>query len=119
MATKKNYDNEIRADFIGKLTAFFAENGEDVMQIESNMIAFPYVDPNGDEKEVQIKVSVPKKIEEGDTCYERAAAYKAKVIEKAEGAKAKAEAKAKKIARDKAAREAREKAKAEHLAEKE
>ena len=98
--------NEIRARLIRALDDYFDKCGEDVDLIASNTLNFPVVADDGEEGWVEIVVKVPKgtKDEEYDG-YGRREQYEIDLKEKAEK-KAKAEeAKAKKIAKDKARRE--------------
>lgn len=111
----KNFTEELRQKWVALVTEWARAQGEDVMAIKSNAIAFPVVDGDGNEQEIRITISVPKG-KEGDDCYSLAQEYAAHQAEKQAKAQAAAKAKAEKIARDKAAREARAKAKAEHEA---
>lgn len=98
--------NAIRARIVRALNDYFDKNGEDVGAIASNTLNFPIVAEDGEEGWVEIVVKVPKgtKDEEYDG-YGRRQQYEIECQEKAEK-KAKAdEAKAKKIAKDKAKRE--------------
>lgn len=98
--------NTIRARTVRALGIYFDQVGEDVGLIASNTLNFPVVAEDGEEGWVEIVVKVPKgtKDEEYDG-YGRRQQYELELQEKAEK-KAKAdEAKAKKIAKDKAKRE--------------
>lgn len=98
--------NAIRADVVRRLANYFGAAGEDVDLIASNTLNFPVVAEDGEEGWVEVVVKVPKgtKDEEYDG-YGRRKQYELELQEKAEK-KAKAdEAKAKKIAKDKAKRE--------------
>ncbi len=98
--------NAIRARIVRALDDYFDKCGEDVGTIASNTLNFPVVAEDGEEGWVEIVVKVPKgtKDEEYDG-YGRRQQYEIELQEKAEK-KAKAdEAKAKKIAKDKAKRE--------------
>ena len=97
-----------RREMTEKVAQFFATNGEDVGYVNSNTINFPVV--IGDiEKWVEVTIKVPKgtKDEEYDG-YGRREDYTIKLQERADKARKSAEAKAKKIARDKARREKEE-----------
>ena len=98
--------NALRAQFVRMFSDFLTDKGEDVGMIASNAINFPTVAEDGEEGWVEVVVKVPKgtKDEEYDG-YGRRQSYALDLQEKAEK-KAKAEeAKAKKIAKDKARRE--------------
>lgn len=98
--------NAIRARIVRALGIYFDQVGEDVDLIASNTLNFPVVAEDGEEGWVEVVVKVPKgtKDEEYDG-YGRRKQYELELQEKAEK-KAKAdEAKAKKIAKDKAKRE--------------
>ena len=98
--------NAIRARIVRALGIYFDQVGEDVDLIASNTLNFPVVAEDGEEGWVEVVVKVPKgtKDEEYDG-YGRRQQYELELQEKAEK-KAKAdEAKAKKIAKDKAKRE--------------
>lgn len=95
--------NKKRAELVNLLYAFFNERGEDVGMITSNSFNFPCV-VDGEEGWVEIVAKVTK--ESGDEGYDKREEYAINLRNKAEKAKAAAEAKAKKIAKDKARREA-------------
>lgn len=98
--------NAIRARIVRALDDYFDKCGEDIGTIASNTLNFPVVAEDGEEGWVEVVVKVPKgtKDEEYDG-YGRRKQYELELQEKAEK-KAKAdEAKAKKIAKDKAKRE--------------
>ena len=82
------------------------DNGEDVLRISSNAIAFPVVDENGEDEFIEITVKVPLGTkDEAYDGYARQEEYFIKVREKEEKAKEKAKVKAEKIERDKKLRE--------------
>lgn len=98
--------NAIRSRIVKAVMAYFVEANEDCGMIASNSFNFPIVAEDGEEGWVEVVVKVPKgtKDEEYDG-YGRREQYEIDLKEKAEK-KAKAEeAKAKKIAKDKARRE--------------
>lgn len=101
--------NSIRTKYLEAL--MIALDNEDVGQIASNSFNFPVVAEDGDEGWVEIVIKIPK--ENGDEGFDKREEYRLKCETKVEKAKAKAEAKAKKIARDKAMREAKAKEKGE------
>ena len=88
----------------------FEKNGEDVVQTNSNELAFPIVDEDGNDKWVQIVVKVPTggRDEDGYDGYGVAESYKMKLKEKEEKKKEAEIKKAKKIERDKKLREKKE-----------
>jgi hypothetical protein len=94
------------------------EQGEEVLRTNSNEIAIPTLDEDGNEEFLVLVFKVPTGSRDGDAYdgYSMAEDYAMKVREKAEKAeKAKAD-KEKKIAKDKAMREQKAKAKAEREA---
>ena len=104
--------NAIRSKFLDLLMQALPD--EDVGQIASNSFNFPVVAEDGEEGWVEIVIKVPKATGEADgEGYAKRDEWTQKCADKAEKAKAKAEAKAKKIARDKALREAKAKEKGE------
>lgn len=88
-----------------RVAEFFRVNGEDVGYVNSNVVNFPVIIDDM-EKWVEVTIKVPKgtKDEEYEG-YSRREDYALKCKEKEEKAKKNAEAKAKKIARDKKRRE--------------
>lgn len=115
MATSKKVSHEnLRQKYLNLLIEFLStkknENGEDdgeeILRIESNKIAFPVVDENGEDEFIEITVKVPLGTkDEAYDGYARQEEYLMKVKEKEEKAKEKAKAKAEKIERDKKLRE--------------
>ena len=97
--------NAIREHYIKAVRSLFDE--EDCGMITSHSVNFPIV-WEGEEAWVEVMVKVPKY--DGDEGYALRVEYEMKCKERAEKAKAQAETKAKKIAKDKARRE-KEKAK--------
>lgn len=95
--------NAIRARIVRDLFDKFSEV-EDVGMITSNSFNFPVVE-DGEEGWVEIVVKVTK--DAGDDGYAKRDEYEMKCSERTEKAKASAEKKAKKIAKDKADREKR------------
>ena len=110
MATNRKLDNEIRERCLKTLMEMFEKNGEDVVQTNSNELAFPIVDEDGNDKWVQIVVKVPTggRDEDGYDGYGVAESYKMKLKEKEEKKKEAEIKKAKKIERDKKLREKKE-----------
>ena len=115
MATSKKVSHEnLRQKYldilIDLITTKKDENGEDdgeeILRVSSNVIAFPVVDENGEDEFIEITVKVPLGTkDEAYDGYARQEEYLMKVKEKEEKAKEKAKAKAEKIERDKKLRE--------------
>ena len=115
MATSKKVSHEnLRQKYLDILIDFLStkkdENGEDdgeeILRVSSNVIAFPVVDENGEDEFIEITVKVPLGTkDEAYDGYARQEEYLIKVKEKEEKAKEKAKAKAEKIERDKKLRE--------------
>lgn len=109
MATsKKALRDAIRAKYIELVGAFLSEQGEEVLTVDSNKIAFPCLDSEENEEFIVLTFSVPtgtrddKKPYDG---YAMAEDYRMKCEAKAEKAKEAQAKKEAKIARDKARRE--------------
>lgn len=100
--SNKALNDKLREKYLQAVMEYFSSHDEDVMRTNTNEIALPCVDEQGNEKFITITVKVPTGSREGDPYdgYSMAEEYKLKLTEKAEKAKAAAEAKAKKIARD-------------------
>ena len=111
----KKTNDALRADYVSKLIEMMTAAGEEVLRTKSNEIAIPVVDADGEDNWVVFSVKVPVGSRDGDVYdgYGEAQAYTMNCEAKAEKAKADAEKKAKKIARDKAMREQKAKLKAE------
>lgn len=116
--SKKSLHDSLRAQYIACISEYLTAQGEEVLVTGSNEIALPCVDSEGNDEFLVLTFKVPTGSRDGEAYdgYAMAQDYALKTAEKAEKAKANAEAKAKKMARDKAQREAKAKAKAEHLA---
>lgn len=126
MATsQKKLNDEIKANYFGKIWDFLFELGEDVIQVKSNEIAFPVVDGEGNEKSVVVVIKVPTGANKGTEPYDpysMGEEFQMKEQAKIEKAKEKAKLKAEKIAKDtlrrekeKAIKEKREGVKAQPL----
>lgn len=118
--TKTQLHEGIRTKFMEAIIKVLTEQGEEVLRTNSNEIAIPTLDEEGNEEFLVLVFKVPTGSRDGDAYdgYSMAEDYAMKVREKAEKAekdKAKKEAK---IARDKAMREQKAKAKAEREAAK-
>ena len=108
---KLNLANQVRAHYTETLFNQFVQAGEDCGMIASNAFNFPIV-VEGEEGWVEITVKVTK--DGGDDGYGKRDEYRMKCDEReAFFALERAEAKAKKIERDKKAREERKRAKQE------
>lgn len=118
---KKALDEALRTKYLNAIIEMLTANGDDILRTGSQEIAIPTLNTEGMDEYVVITVKVPKGSREGDPydAYEIAEDYKRKQTEKAEKAKEIAVKKAAKIARDKADREAKAKAKANHRTEEE
>ena len=116
--SKKSLHESLRKSYMDKITAFLADQGEEVLVTGSNEIALPCVDSEGNDEFIVITFKVPTGSRDGDAYdgYSMAEDFKIKSAEKAEKAKIAAEKKAKKIAQDQKMREEKAKAKAEHSA---
>lgn len=116
--SKKQLHEALRATFISALSAWLTDRGEEVLRTNSNEVAIPVVDEEGNEEFILVTVKVPTGSRDGDAYdgYSMAEDYALRLQANAEKAK-KAEAeKAKKIARDTKLREQKAKAKAEREA---
>ena len=113
----KATNEALRAQYVELLTKLLADSGEEVLRVKSNEIALPCVDKDGEDNYVVITVKVPTGSRDGDPYdgYGEAESYALNCKQKEEKAKADAEKKAKKIARDEAyrAKQAENKAKRE------
>lgn len=103
---KQTIANEMRATLTAKMYDYLLNVcGEDVGYTASGTLNFPIVSEDGIEGWAEIKIAIPKyEDEEG---FELRKDYEAKLIEAKEKEEARKEAKAKKIAADKAKREAK------------
>ncbi len=113
--SRKQLREEIKMIYVEKLIEFFKNEGEDILRVGSNEIAFPVIDSEGNEDFIVIPVKIPTGANKGTEPYDgyaMAEDYKIKLEEKAEKAKKTAEAKAKKIERDKIYRQKKAEAKA-------
>ena len=116
--SKKSLHESLRKSYMDKITAFLADQGEEVLVTGSNEIALPCVDSEGNDEFIVLTFKVPTGSRDGDPYdgYSIAEDFKMKSAEKAEKAKIAAEKEAKKIAQNKKMREEKAKAKAEHSA---
>ena len=117
--SKKQLHEELRALYLKQITDFLTAQGEEVLRTKSNEICIPCTDSENNDEFVQIVVKVPTgSKDEGYDGYAEAENYELESRQKAEKAEKAKAVKDKKIAKDKAQREARAKAKAEHEAKK-
>ena len=111
----KKTNDALRNKYLDLVSALLAGADEEVLRVKSNEIAIPCVDDEGNDSYVVITVKVPTGSRDGDPYdgYGEAESYAMACKQKAEKAKADAEKKAKKIARDQAyrAKQAENKAK--------
>ena len=98
----KALDNKVREQYLALIADFLAKNGEETLRTNSNEIAIPCVDEEGNDKFLVLTFKVPTGTREGEAYdgYAVAQDYALKVATKEAEAKKKAEEKAKKIARD-------------------
>lgn len=105
MAVSRKVEREIiRNEFLALVSEFLKKHGEEVLRVKSNEIALPVVGCEDNEDFLVITFKVPTGANKGLDPYDgysEAESYELKLKEKAEKAKANAEKKAKKIARDK------------------
>ena len=104
MAVSRKVEREIiRGEFLAKVNEFLKLNGEEVLRVKSNEIAIPVVGCEGNEDFLVITFKVPTGANKGAEPYDgyaMAEEYELKLKDKAEKAKANAEKKAKKSAKD-------------------
>ena len=104
MAVSRKVERElIRSEFLTLVTEFLTAHGEEVLRVKSNEIALPVVGCEDNEDFLVITFKVPTGANKGTEpydAYSEAESYELKLKEKSEKAKANAEKKAKKMARD-------------------
>lgn len=104
MAVSRKVEREmLRTKYVDMLFELLAYNNEEVLRVKSNEIAFPVVGCEDNEDWVVVTVKVPTGANKGMEPYDgysEAESYELKLKEKTEKAKANAEKKAKKMARD-------------------
>ena len=98
---------ELREKYVDVLTKALIDFGEDVYRTESNKIAFPVLDSEGNEEFIEITVKVPH-TSEGNPydCYTAAEFYKEKVEKNKAAKEEKERKKQEKIKKDKERRQA-------------
>lgn len=113
---RKALREALKSRYMSGIIEHLENCGEEVLRTASNEVAIPCVDDDGNDEWLVLTFKVPTGSRDGEPYdgYSVAEDYKIKQRNKAEKAEKAAAAKAKKIERDKAAREARAKAKAEH-----
>jgi hypothetical protein len=116
--TKKQLHEELRADYLTKLSKYLVDNGEEVLQTGSQEVAIPCVDSEGNDEYIVITIKVPTGSRDGEAYdgYAVAEEYRLRVEKQKETAERLKAEKERKIARDKAQREQKAKAKAEREA---
>jgi hypothetical protein len=110
----KKANDALRNEYVARMIEWLKTNDEDVLQVNTNEIAIPVVDSEGEDNYVIFTVKVPVGDRDGNAydAYERAQEFAMKQQEKAEKAAKDAERKAAKIARDEAMRKQKAEAKA-------
>lgn len=120
MAVSRKLERELlRADFLARVSEFLRANGEDVLLVKSNEIAIPVVGCEDNEDFLVITFKVPTGANKGTKPYDgyaEAENYAHNLAEKARKASEREVEKARKIERDRVAREKRAQAKAEATA---
>ena len=107
--SKKALREEIKARYLEAVSTVFTSQELEVLRVGSAEVAIPVLDKNGDEEWLVVTLKVPTGSRDGEAYdgYAMAQDYAMKQEAKAEKARLSAEAKAKKIAKDKAQREAK------------
>lgn len=109
MAVSRKVERElIREKYLNEFIEFLTAKGEEVLRVKSNEIAIPTVGCEDNEDFLVVTVKVPTGANKGLEPYDgyaEAEDYALKLKQKEEKAKADAEKKTKKIAKDKAIRE--------------
>ena len=118
--SKKQLHEELRNSFMSKVAKYLTDQGEEILQTGSQEIAIPCTDSENNDEFLVITFKVPTGSRDGEAYdgYSMAEDYAIKVRQQAEKAEKAKAAKEKKIAKDKAMREQKAKAKAEHEAAK-
>lgn len=118
MATKKSLTDSLRARYISLISEFLASKGEEVLVTASNEITIPVVDDEQNENFLVLTFKIPSGSRDGEPYdgYIVAQDFADRQKAKAEKAKAAAEEKARKIARDEKMRVEKARLKAEREA---
>lgn len=108
---KKALREAHRIEYMERIQLFLEANQEEVLRVGSNEFAIPFVRVDGEEDYLVLTFKLPTGSRDGEAYDGHALAedYTFKCEEKRKKAEAAAEAKAKKIERDKARREAKAK----------
>ena len=111
--TRKTLRENLKMRYLQKLIDFLNSNGEQVLRVGSNEIAFPVIDEEGNEDFITLKIVIPIGSRDGDIYdgYSMAEQYSLNEKKKAETAKEKEKNKAKKIVKDEKRRESEKKMK--------
>lgn len=117
--SKKSLNEKLRYAYLNLVADYLHEKGDEVLVTGSNELCVPCVDEEGNDEYIVITFKVPTGSRDGDPYdgYAMAQEYELKQRAKMEKAKEAAAKKAAKIEKDKAAREAKAKAKAERAKE--
>ena len=112
---KKQYREAVRAEYMEKVRQYLESVKEEVLQVGSNEFAIPVVRGDNEEDYIVLTFKMPTGSRDGDGYdgYVMAQDYAFKCDEKRKKEDAKRLEKEKKIARDKAKREAKEKERGE------
>ncbi len=104
MAVSRKVEREIlRTEYLTQVSEFLTKQGEEVLRVKSNEIAIPVVGCEDNEDFIVITFKVPTGANKGTEPYDgysMAEDYELHLKAKAEKARANAERKARKIARD-------------------
>ena len=102
MAITKAMREEKKAELMKIFIDFLKEKGEDVLEIGSNVLAFPFCYANGEEDAARIKIEIPTGSRDGEPfdCYGEAESWELKKKQKAAAAEKKKKDKEAKIKRD-------------------
>lgn len=116
--TKTQLHEGIRNRFMTAIIELLTTQGEEVLRTNSNEIAIPTLDEDGNEEFLVLVFKVPTGSRDGEAYdgYAMAEDFEIKSRRKAEKAEKDKAEKEKKIAKDKAMREQKAKARAEHEA---
>ena len=68
--SRKALREEVKAMYVEALAAHYVENGEEVLRVKSNEIAFPVTDAEGNEDFIVITVKIPTGAAKGTEPYD-------------------------------------------------